>query len=338
MEKDVGWKGFFSNDERYADIINGLGCSGRQVVKEEDLQELDTQTGFLHGTNSMRRQPANTKWGSIKNRDIARKVAFGVNFAIIGIENQETIDYAIPLRNMSYDTGEYEKQAALIRREIRKNCSGLSRGEYLYGFRKDSRMHPVVTFILYSGVEKWDGPRSLHEILDFTDIPKELRSMIPDYKINVIEIRKLEHTEVFQTDVRQVFDFIRCSEDKDALKKLMERDTYYQNMEEDAFDVIVQYANAKELVAAKDYYGKDGKVDMCKAITEWLADEREAGIKAGREAGIKMGMAEGIEEKTRTIVANMIKREMADEDIRALAECEQELIDEIRRGLTCELQ
>ena len=39
MVKDVGWKGFLSDDERYADVINGIGCNGEQVVKKEDLQE-----------------------------------------------------------------------------------------------------------------------------------------------------------------------------------------------------------------------------------------------------------------------------------------------------------
>lgn len=41
-----------------------------------------------------------------------------MNFAIIGIENQEMFDYSIPLRNMSYDVGGYEKQAAKIRRAV----------------------------------------------------------------------------------------------------------------------------------------------------------------------------------------------------------------------------
>ncbi len=38
MEKDVSWKSFFSDDERYADIINGIGCNGKQTVKREDFQ------------------------------------------------------------------------------------------------------------------------------------------------------------------------------------------------------------------------------------------------------------------------------------------------------------
>lgn len=105
MEKDIGWKGFFSDDERYADIINGIGCKGRQVVKKENLQEQDTQTGFLRSPQFIQKL-SSLKKKNVKIRDSIRKVAFGVNFAIIGIESQDTIDYSIPLRNMAYDVGE----------------------------------------------------------------------------------------------------------------------------------------------------------------------------------------------------------------------------------------
>lgn len=295
MEHDMGWKEYLSDDERYADIINGIACNGRQIVTKDDLQEADTQTGFLRESRFIQKFASKSRHRSIKIRDSIRKVAFGVNFAIIGIENQEMPDYSLPLRNMTYDVGNYEKQAAKIRKEVRKNRSGLSRGEYLYGFKHDSRLHPVVTFILYSGSNAWDGPKSLHQMLDFTDIPEHLQQMIPDYQINLIEIRKFADTSVFQTDVRQVFDFIRCSEDKNALKELIKKDAYYSNMEEDAFDVVVQYANAPELINAKDYYGEDDKIDMCKGLEEWLADEREAGI----------------EEKTKTISQSPMQAKIA---------------------------
>ena len=262
MTQDITWKDYFLDNERYADIINGIGCGGRQVVAKDDLQELDTQT---------------TKQ-KIKIRDMIRKAAFGVNFAIIGIENQETIDYAMPLRSMSYDAGEYEKQAAIIRKEVRKKQEGLTAGEYMYGFRKDSRLKPVVTFILYSGRESWDGPKNLHEMIDFTDIPAELKDMASNYSVNLIEIRKLKDTSVFKTDVRQVFDFIRCSENRGKLRKLVDSDDYYKNMDEDAFNVVVHYTNAEELIEEKEHYErKDGKVDMCKAIKELIEEGREEG-------------------------------------------------------------
>ena len=42
MGKDVEWKSFFEDNHRYADIINGIGCGGAQVVKDTDLVEVDT--------------------------------------------------------------------------------------------------------------------------------------------------------------------------------------------------------------------------------------------------------------------------------------------------------
>lgn len=288
MAQDVGWKGFLSDDERYADIINGLACGGMQVVRGSDLLEKDTQIGLFSGRNTFQKLTAGKKRQKIKLRDMVRKVAFGTNFAIIGIENQECIDYSLPLRNLAYDVGEYESQASRIRKLVRKEKKGLSKGEYLYGFRKDSMLNPVVTLILYFGAEEWDGPRSLHEMLDFTNIPKHIVECIPDYKINVIEIRNIRDTSIFMTDVRQVFDFIRCAGDKEALKELIEKDSAYQSMEEDAFDVMVQYAKAEELIGKKSYYERGGKVNMCKAITDWLAEERETGIQTGIQTSVQL--------------------------------------------------
>lgn len=253
MRTDISWKIYLSDNERYADLINGIGCNGRQAVGSADLYEIDTQTGVFSGRDFISRLPKSAKQGNIKNRDAIRKAAFGVNFAVIGIESQEEMDYKISLRNMSYDAGEYEKQAARIRKEVRK----------------------------------WGN------------------------------------TGIFKTDVRQVFDFIRYSEDKNALKQLVETDAYYQNMEEDAFDVVACYINAEELVWAKNYHRKYGKVDMCTAIKELIAD--------GRAEGIIEGKMEGKAEEKAEIIRKMILYGMADKDIRIITECEQELIDSIRK-------
>lgn len=187
-------------------------------------------------------------------------------------------------------------------------------------------MYPVVTFILYSGVKPWDGPISLHGMLELQGIPEKMRSMIPDYQINLIEIRKLNDTDVFRTDVKQVFDFIRCAEDKKALMQLVEKDTYYRHMEEDAFNVVVNYANATELAAAKDYYRKDGKVDMCTAIREMMADSREEGIRTGRE--------EGFDEKGIQVFINAVNRGMSETDAKAIAEISDELVEVARKRMS----
>lgn len=275
MKQDLLLKRFLSDDERYADLINGLGFNGKQIVSASDLSELDSQTG-QYGKVSGKKENSS---GKSKMRDLIRKVAFGINFTVIGIENQEEVHYLMPLRVMSYDSGEYQRQAAQIKKKVRAQ-KGITGAEYLSGFTKDSRLHPCVTFVLYYG-EEWDGSRDLYGILEFSEIPSELRDLVSNYNINVIEIRKLQNTDIFQTDLKQVFDFIRFSEDKQKLRKLVENDAAYQNMDEDAYDVAVAFSHAKELLEVKKNYEKDGEVNMCKAIKEMMADERQEGRKEG---------------------------------------------------------
>jgi len=258
VEKDTTWKDFFDDNARYADIINGLGCDGAQYVKPSDLQEADT------GAKK-------------KNRDLLRKTAFGTNFALIGIENQEEMDYEIPLRVMYYNATRYQKQANQIAKVVRANNKGLSPGEYLYGFTKNSKLYPIITFVLYYGKESWNGPVNLSEILDFSNIPEQLKTKVSDYKVNIVDIRNIKDTSVFKTDVKQVFDFIRNSENGDALLQLVKGDPYYKSMELDAFEVVTKYANSENLIEAENYVGKDGKGDVCKAITELMESSREQG-------------------------------------------------------------
>ena len=260
MGKDTSWKDYFADPSRFADAINGFGCEGKQLVSAKDLEEADT---FVSPT---------------KHRDVVRKVAFGVNYVIVGLENQEAIDYSLPLRNMIYDVGEYESQVAKIRKDVRNQPKGLESGEYLYGFRKDSKLMPVTTFVLYSGIKKWDGPTCLHDMLQFEGIPNSLRELVPNYKINIISTRELRDTSVFQTDLRYILDFMQCAEDYEKLKHLTQNTSYYQNMDEDAYDVIAHYTKSKELMSARKYYTKEGKVDMCKGLQDWMLAEKVEGI------------------------------------------------------------
>ena len=268
MGKDVEWKKYFGENHRYADIINGIGCDGMQLVKADDLKEVDATSGR-------------------KNRVMIRKTAFGMNFVLIGIENQEVVDYGFPFRNVHYDVLQYQKQMVKIRKEVKESKEKLSDGEYLYGFRKKDKLHPVVTFVLYSGKEPWDGAKSLHDILDFSEIPDKLKSMIGDYPVNIIDIRRLEDTSMFATDVRCVFDFLRYADDKKKLLELVENNPYYREMDEEAYDVVSKYTNSKELIGVKDDQVNGGKADMCQAIKDLMEDSRIEGIEQGVEQGIE---------------------------------------------------
>jgi len=103
-KEDELLKCYFSDDERYADLINGVSFSGRQVVRAEDLFDRDTQTGYHKNTQAVKGKK-NTKY-----RDLFRKASFGANFAVIGVENQRQVHYLMPVRCMEYDLKEYQRQ------------------------------------------------------------------------------------------------------------------------------------------------------------------------------------------------------------------------------------
>lgn len=301
MRADVEWKDFFHDKSRYADIINGIGCNGVQLVKDTDLKEVDTTERK-------------------KQRDLLCQAAMGINFAIVGIENQEKVDYRFPLRNMHYDVTRYQRQAADLWKRTRQNLKGITSAEYLSRFKKENKLHPQVMFVLYAGEEEWDGSRSLHEMIDFTDIPKSLQKMVSDYKINIVDIRRLEDTSVFRTDVKQVFDFIRYSEDKTKLTELVGNDTYYQKMDDDAYNVVTKYTNSKELVNKDEYKEEGGGHNMCRAIRELMDDSREEGrLEGSRDTlitTVKSLLQNGVSYE---IVRKSIKG-LSDEELHAIYE------------------
>lgn len=289
MEKDLQKKGYFYDPERFADLINGVVCSGRQILLPSDLIDMDSQTGQFNASAGQDKQRKKLK---DRHRDLMRKAALGVNFVVVGVENQEEVNYLMPLRCMSYDVEEYERQAALISKQVRQR-KDITETEFISGFARDSRLGPCVTLVLYYG-EKWDGATDLHGILDFSGIPEELRDVVNNYKIYLCEVRQFNNTDVFRTDLKQVFDCVRYSDDPEKLYEIVSNDPTYREMDGDTYELIAQYLKTNELMQVKRCEKKEGKVDMCKAIAEL--------IEGGRRQGMEQGIAQGIEKVIRAMI------------------------------------
>ena len=111
----------------------------------------------------------------------------------------------------------------------------------------DSRLWPCVTFVLIFGGH-WDGSRDIHGILDMRDISEELQAYVNNYPIHVIEVGKFQNTDVFRTDLKQIFDFIHCSKERDKLITLVQNGPAYQEMDEAAYDMVSEYVNEEGLI------------------------------------------------------------------------------------------
>ena len=84
MDKDLHKRNCLSDKERYADLINGLLLEGEQKVHPDDLSDLDSQVSGWSAWFSNRKKNYRRL-----SRDIITKTAVGVNFIVIGVENQK---------------------------------------------------------------------------------------------------------------------------------------------------------------------------------------------------------------------------------------------------------
>lgn len=172
--KDITEKYLAAYNDVFADILNVLLFKGKQVVKPDSLETDGCKTVYKADGKPHEQE-----------RDIAKIwKEQNIKIALFGLENQTVIENYMPLRAIGYDGASYRTQL-------------LSKGE----------KYPVVTIVLHFGTEKkWDGPKRL---LECFQIPKELKSYVNDYKINVFDIAFLEDKQVqqFNSDFRIVADY-----------------------------------------------------------------------------------------------------------------------------------
>ena len=78
-------------------------------------------------------------------------------------------------------------------------------------------------------------------------------------------------------------------------------------------------------------------VNMCKAWEDMAIDMKNEGLQLGLRQGEQLGRQRGeqigLQEKNRLVIKNMLQRGYSDEDILAIAECEPEDIEQIRKQL-----
>lgn len=262
--KDTKAKEFLSDNERFADLFNYYLYAGEQVIKPNDLQEQDT-TSVLSIYGVDKKEIQKQKWRDIFKRVIIKSADDGI-FVLLGVENQSEIHYAMPVRNMIYDAMEYGTQINEAAKLHKVNKEYDSNAEFLSGFHKEDKLTPVITLTVYLGAEKWDAPRSLHEM--FRDSHKNILKYVDDYHLHLIVPEEIIDFRKFQTSVGEVLEFIKASKDEEMMKKVVYENPKFKSLENEAVSAINVFTGINIPVEKKG-----GKTDMCKA---W-EDHKNAG-------------------------------------------------------------
>lgn len=194
----------------------------------------------------------------------------------------------------------------------------ISSGEFLSGFCKEDRLVPVVTVMVYFGVEEWDGPMSLFDMLDVKD--KRILPFLDNYRIRLIAPSQMADEEImqFQSNMREVLFFIKYSKDKQKMSELLEKNkARFQVVERRAADVIQAVTN----VGLK-YSRRKEKIDMCQAVQEMIMDARAKDLKELQETKEMLKKARAEVEAERRAAAKA--REEAERRAVAKAQAEVE--------------
>ena len=289
--KDNATKAYMSNNTVFADAFNFYLYQGEQVIKPEDLVELDTtESVTIYEQNKNAAGSSEQRYRDVLKSAVIKQKDKTV-YAILGIENQSDIHYAMPVRNLIYDGLQYGKQVNTAAARHKEKKDMLSSAEFLSGFSKKDKLTPVITLVVYFGSERWDGAKSLHEMMDADDA--KLLRYVQDYHINLIEPADLDSAELdkLTSSLREVLGYIKYSNNKQELLAFV-NDNMMMDIE--AARVINAVTNTHIDIPA------DAKeINMCKAIEDLINDSKEEGRLEG--------LAIGGKEKRANIVAFLMR-------------------------------
>ena len=265
---DIVTAEYMSDNAVFADAFNFLMFNGEKIVNPESLQAIDTKEitlPFNLNDEDETLEPVQ------KYRDVLKSTVMRYNddaaYVLLGIENQTHVHYAMPVRNMIYDSLQFGKQVSEVAAKHKRNKEHKGAAEYLSGFHKDDELIPVITLVINFDPEEWDGPTSLHDMMRSAD-PIVLK-YTPDYKLNLIDPSFISEEELkkFSTDLGEVLTLIKYS--KDA-KKFRE---YALNNKDLTLDQ--QAARVVNVITDLNISISDGEeeIKMCDAMKQIIAEE-----------------------------------------------------------------
>lgn len=207
-----------------------------------------------------------------------KSTVYDVEFVMLGLEGQERIHYAMPMRVIGYDYGTYKKQYEDNAAKY-KNAKGMTEDEFLSKMKKTHKLIPVITIVVYYGEKTWDGAISLHGMLN---IPKEMLPFVNDYKMHLVEARKND-LKLHNVNNKDLFNLLEILLDKNnKLSVTRKKAINYAREHKVEKSVIMTVAGAANCKMDYNRMLKKGDADMCTVFEE----TRKEGVAEGEAKGI----------------------------------------------------
>ena len=322
--QDTATKQYVSEVEVFADVFNYLIYDGEQVIKPEQLTDMDTTQYVIPYHEDEKGKPEAAQKYRDTLKTLAVKTDDRYTYLVLGIENQSHVHYAMPVRSMLYDAMQLEKQVRDLASQHRKEGKNGTSEEYLSGMRKEDRLSPVITLVINFGGKKWDAPLSLREM--YGEQPEKVLPFIQDYRVFMIDPMEMSDNDLqkLNSSLREVLAYIKYQRDKARMEKLLNEDSKFSCLETNAALVINAMTNAGIAIDPN----KEA-VNMCEAIRQ-MVDE---GIMLGEKRGEERGEKRGEMQKTLAIARRMLEKNYPIEQVVDLTMLTKQEVEELSKTI-----
>lgn len=194
--KDEIFKKFWNQNDRFASLLNTVLFEGKDMIRSEELSDSND------GENAETPDEMNT---------VVKKIGHEAEFVLTGIKDPRDI----PLQLFYQDSVGYLKECQEILKGRGENKEDMD--EVLDALHEEDKLKPIINLVLYYGKEPWNGATSLKEM--FPHVPEKIREVFPDYRINLIQARDVEHYHLDNKDLQDTFTLAELAY-KDEMDKV----------------------------------------------------------------------------------------------------------------------
>ena len=194
--KDEIFKKFWNQNDRFASLLNTALFEGKDMIRPEELSDSND------GKSAETPGEMNT---------VVKKTGHSAEFVLTGIEDPRDM----PLQLLYQDSLGYLKECQEILKGRGENKDDMD--EVLAALHEEDRLKPIINLALYYGKEPWNGATSLKDL--FPHVPEKIREVFPDYRINLIQARDVEHYHFDNKDLQDTFTLAELAY-KDEMDKV----------------------------------------------------------------------------------------------------------------------
>ncbi len=153
----------------------------------------------------------------------------------------------------------------------------------------------MYTVCLYHGIQPWDGPLALSDMMRF-EKDDAFRKLFRDYPMILIRADEQMDYGAFRTPLKELLAVFPFRKDRKEMREYIRKNEEYKRLDRDTLEAIaVMTDNRKLLEKVELFQNEEESYDMHEEMGSFFMDGVEEGREEGRETGIRALILDNLE-------------------------------------------